>query len=172
MKSKIRIFASILAFNALTLMSVSSQNSGDYAYQNSGSYNNGQDTRYNPGPNDGNGRYQNPNVPKNGNGRNQNSNRYDNNRNDRFQNRAYFTACAELQRLYQIEDALYRRYDANLALGNNREARRDREKLEDVQVQILREENRYAYANPNYRNANNNQCNNRDRRSNEQGRRQ
>jgi hypothetical protein len=135
MKNKLKVLASIIAVSALTIFSSTAQRSSDYAYQNSNS-------GYNSGYNSRDSRYQ---------------NNKNNNCDAHSSNRSYYTASPELQRLYQIEDALRRRIDANIALGDRREARRDSEKLEDVQRRILREENRYASINRGYSN------NNRDR---------
>lgn len=128
MKSKLKIIASIIAVSALTIFSTSAQRNSDYSYQNSNSNYNSRDSRY------------------------QSSN--NSSCDSRSQTRSYYSASPELQRLYQIEDALRRRIDANIALGDRREARRDSEKLEDVQRRILREESRYASINRGYSNSN------------------
>jgi hypothetical protein len=116
MKSKIKVFASILAISALTVLNVSAQHSNDYAYQNSKSSTYNRDDRY-----------------------------------PTYQNRTYYAASPELQRLYLLEDVLRRRINEDLRFGDRREARRDQEKLEDVQRHILREESLYARNNRDYR---------------------
>lgn len=127
MKSKVKVLASIIAMSVLTTFAATAQRNGDYAYQNSRDYNNNS------------GNYSSRNYDY----RNQNTSNYDCKRELRYQNRGNFVISAELQRLYQIEDALMRRLDANITLGDRREIRRDRDKLEDVQRKIMREENRY-----------------------------
>jgi hypothetical protein len=152
MKSAIKIFLSTMVFMVLVVANASAQRGSDYAYHNSNGANS-QDTRY-ENTNGNNGRDT----------RYQTSNDADYNRDARYQNRNYYANCPELQRLYQVEDALRRRYEADLALGDRREARIDGEKLADVQAHILREESRYAYANPNYRRAYDEHHNDRNRR--------
>ena len=139
MKSKIKVFASILAISALTVLNLSAQHSNDYAYQSSCGSTYNRDSRY-----------------------------------PTYQNRNYYGASSELQRLYRLEDALRRRINEDLAFGDRREARRDQEKLEDVQRHILREErlcarnNRsFQYSDRDRRNDNDrDNRNNRENRSN------
>ena len=115
MKSKIKVFASILAISALTILNLSAQHSNDYAYQSSKSSNYNRDDRY-----------------------------------PTYQNRTYYAAAPELQRLYRLEDAIRRRINEDLAFGDRREAKRNQEKLEDVQRHILKEESFCARNNRNY----------------------
>lgn len=116
MKSKIKVFASILAISVLTALNVSAQHSHDYAYQSSKNSTYNRDNRY-----------------------------------PTYQNRTYYAASPELQRLYRLEETLRRRIKEDLAFGDRREARRNQEKLEDVQRHIIKEESRYARNNRNYR---------------------
>jgi hypothetical protein len=142
-------------------MSVSAQRQDDYAYQRSNdTYNNNNAHRNNPNGS----KYDNDTYRGNPNGYNTARDNYYqkaygyNNSAACVQNRRYFATSPELQRLYQIEDALLRRYDADVALGDRRAARKDLDRLEDVQRDIIKAEMRYARANPNYR------MNNRDAR--------
>jgi hypothetical protein len=162
MRNRMKILVAFMAFGIFSVLGISAQHSrDDYAYQNSTTYNNYPDTRY---PNStGYDNYREDNY--------RNSRAYNSSQDARFQNRGYFRTCAELQRLYQIEDALYRRIDADLAWGDRREARRDKEKLEDVQEHIYKAERRYALANPNYRNGYNDRRNDRGRHGEEHDRR-
>lgn len=147
MKNNVKIAFAILVLALVNVVNINAQRNSDYTYQNQGNYDRNSDN-YDRNRDS----YRDYNYP--------NSRERDayyqraygyNNAATCQQNRRYYAASAELQRLYQMEDALLMRYEADLRLGDRRAVRKDLDKLDDIQRLILREERRYAYANPNYR---------------------